>query len=132
MTKPAKPTTGEKWHMPSFVKGTPSFATLIGNYQTSGPTPFVNEMSVHFYRLGVGEKDLQRPHQEDELYYVLEGSRVLHIEENGVGTDVELQTGDLVYVPAKAHHKFIGDDSISLLVFFAPNYTGPRESSPDL
>jgi len=39
-------------------------------------------------------------------------------------TNVSLRKGDLVYVPANAEHKFVGDNDISLLVFFAPNYTG--------
>lgn len=123
----SKPAAGAKWHLPSFVNGPVSFATLIGDYQTSGPTPFIPEMSVHFYRLGEGETDLQRPHEEDELYYVLAGSRTLAINENGKETSVDLKEGDLVYVPARAIHRFIGNGSVSLLVFFAPNYSGPRE-----
>lgn len=113
--------------MPAFVNGNNSFVTLIGNYNTSGPTPFLPEMSVHFYRLGQGEQDLQRPHEQDELYYVLSGSRTLAITDSGKESNVELKEGDLVYVPANAAHRFVDDTPISLLVFFAPNYTGPAQ-----
>jgi hypothetical protein len=35
-----------------------------------------------------------------------------------------IAAGDLVFVPAYAAHNFVGDDEISLLVFFGPNYSG--------
>jgi len=31
------------------------------------------DLSAGVYRLRVGDQDLQQPHEEDELYYVLEG-----------------------------------------------------------
>ncbi len=120
----ARPTPGQTWHLSNLVKGPKDFLTLIGDYQTDQPTPFVDEMSIHFCRLKQGVVDTQRPHRQDELYYVLDGSRTLHVKADGKETNVSLKAGDLVYVPAAAEHKFVGDDEISLLVFFAPNYTG--------
>ena len=122
-----KPYAGQKWNLLSMAKGSKSFLTMIGDYQTEGPTPFLNEMSLHFYRLDEGAVDTQRPHEQDELYYVLSGKRVLNIVTDGNEVNVELSEGDLIYVPAHAAHKFTGTSEISLLVFFAPNYTGPNQ-----
>jgi mannose-6-phosphate isomerase-like protein (cupin superfamily) len=118
------PLPGQTWHLPDLVNGQKDFVTMIGDYQADGPTPFIKEMSLHFYRLKKGAVDLQRPHRQDELYYVLEGSRNLMVKSDGQEINVSLRKGDLVYVPANAEHKFLGDDEISLLVLFAPNYTG--------
>jgi mannose-6-phosphate isomerase-like protein (cupin superfamily) len=119
-----KPHTGQKWSMPGIDNGSKSFLTLIGDYQTDGPTPFLKEMSVHLYRLDEGAVDTQRPHEQDELYYVLSGSRTLNIVTDREEVNVALTAGDLVYVPAYAEHKFTGTSQISLLVIFAPNFTG--------
>jgi mannose-6-phosphate isomerase-like protein (cupin superfamily) len=127
--KSNKPYAGQKWNLPEIVKGSKSFLTMIGDYETDGPTPFLKEMSLHFYRLDEGAIDTQRPHEQDELYYVLSGKRVLNIVDEGKEVNVELGEGDLIYVPANAAHKFTGTSEISLLVFFAPNYSGPKETS---
>ena len=115
---------GAKWSMPELMVSTRNFHTMIGDYDAETTTPFLPEMSLHFYRLPKGEIDLQRPHNEDELYYVLLGSRTLRITSDGEEVNIPLSTGDVVYVPALAEHKFIGDEEISLLVFFGPNYSG--------
>jgi mannose-6-phosphate isomerase-like protein (cupin superfamily) len=119
-----QPLPAQTWHLQDLLAGQKDFLTLIGDYQTDVPTPFLKEMSIHFFRLKKGAVDTQRPHRQDELYYVLEGARTLYVKADGKETNVNLKTGDLVYVPAAAEHRFIGDDEISLLVFFAPNYTG--------
>ena len=123
-----KPTPGQKWNLVEMMKGKKDFITMIGDYKTDSPAPFLNEMSIHFFRLNKGQADTQRPHLQAELYYVLSGSRHLKITADGKETSVELIQGDIVYVPARAPHKFMGDNEISLLVFFAPNYTGPEEA----
>ena len=122
-----RPRTGAKWSLPDIMSGTSNFMTMIGDFEADGPTPFLREMSLHFYRLPQGVEDKQRPHREDEIYYVLSGSRTLQIVADGNMVDVPLTAGELVFVPAYAHHKFVGDEEISLLVFFAPNYSGHPE-----
>lgn len=126
--KTEKPSAGAKWSLPNIMASSLNFVTMIGDYDADPTTPFLKEMSLHYYRLPKGAPDLQRPHSEDELYYVLLGSRTIQIVDNGVEILVPLETGDLVYVPARAAHKFIGDEEISLLVFFAPNYSGHPET----
>jgi len=77
----------------------------------------VSDLSVGVYRLAKGADDMQAPHTEDEVYYVLAGRGVLRIGESAhpVGP------GSLAYVPARAEHRFhdITAD-LELLVFFAP------------
>ncbi|CAD0183949.1 hypothetical protein RUESEDTHA_00826 [Ruegeria sp. THAF57] len=121
----SEPEAGQKWHIPDIVKRTEVLETLIGTYAAAPGTPSNKHMSFHIYRLAAGEVDDQTPHLEDELYYVFSGSRKLIVnEENGTTKAIELNQGDLVYVPAHAKHTFEGPDEIVLMVFFAPNFSG--------
>jgi len=64
------------------------------------------------------EPDRQQPHDDDEVYVVLEGSGALEIE----GETVQLTEGQAVFVPAGAEHRFVGYEHLSVLVIFAqPN-----------
>jgi mannose-6-phosphate isomerase-like protein (cupin superfamily) len=56
----------------------------------------------------------QSPHDDDEVYIVLEGSGVLEVE----GENVELREGHAVFVPAGAEHRFVGYEQLSVLVIF--------------
>lgn len=77
----------------------------------------VPALSVGIYRLRAGAADLQEPHAEDEVYYVLEGRGVLRVD----GEDGPVSAGDLAFVPAKADHRFHSiAEELVLLVFFAP------------
>lgn len=60
------------------------------------------------------EPDRQQPHEDDEVYYVLEGRGTLDVE----GETVELQEGHAVFVPAHAEHRFSAYELLSLLVVF--------------
>jgi mannose-6-phosphate isomerase-like protein (cupin superfamily) len=77
----------------------------------------VPDLSVGLYVLAAGQPDLQQPHGEDEVYYVVSGSgRVT------VGDDVrDVRPGSIVFVAAKVPHRFhdITDD-ITLFVAFGP------------
>lgn len=86
-----------------------------GGYEVVHPSPGL-ELGV--YVLVAPEPDRQQPHDDDEVYVVLEGRGVLEIE----GETVELSGGQAVFVPAGAEHQFIGYESLSVLVIFAqPN-----------
>lgn len=124
--KLSSPTPGQKWHLPDFDRHGNQFETFIGNFEAQPGTPYVPELSAHYYRLEVGQEDKQNPHHEDELYYVLQGGREIEIKIDDETTIVPLKRGDLVFVPKHAAHKFIGNGQISLLVFFGPNFTGPE------
>jgi len=77
----------------------------------------VAALSVGIYRLRAGAMDLQEPHTEDEVYYVLEGRGVLRVN----GKDVPVFPGALALVEAKAEHRFHSiEEDLVLLVLFAP------------
>lgn len=82
-----------------------------GGYEVVHSSPGL-ELGV--YVLVAPEPDRQQPHEDDEVYIVLEGSGVLDVE----GKKVELREGHALYVPAHAEHRFSGYESLSLLVIF--------------
>jgi len=81
----------------------------------------VPSLSCGVYSLPAGASDLQSPHDEDEVYYVLSGSGRLKVggEEQGIGP------GSILYVRATSEHSFFEiDEDITLLVFFASGGPG--------
>ena len=77
-------------------------------------------MSMGLYALPAGADDPQGPHEQDEVYYVLEGRATLEVE----GEDRPVQGGSVVYVPAHAVHRFHAiEEDLTVLVFFAPAET---------
>jgi mannose-6-phosphate isomerase-like protein (cupin superfamily) len=83
---------------------------------------FLNVAAMHcgLYHLAKGSTDMQTPHDEDELYYVLEGKAQLKVADKVT----EVKPGILLYVRASEEHAFfeISEDMV-LLVLFA---TGKR------
>ncbi|MGH2583106.1 MAG: cupin domain-containing protein [Anaerolineales bacterium] len=77
----------------------------------------VPSMSLGIYRLPAGSQDHQKPHKQDEVYYVQTGRAAIEVD----GTTQPVVTGSIIYVPALANHRFkqITED-LELLVFFAP------------
>jgi mannose-6-phosphate isomerase-like protein (cupin superfamily) len=71
-------------------------------------------LEIGVYVLVAPEPDRQQPHEDDEVYIVLEGSGVLDVE----GKKVDLREGHALFVPAHAEHRFSGYESLSLLVIF--------------
>jgi mannose-6-phosphate isomerase-like protein (cupin superfamily) len=82
-----------------------------GGYEIVHSSPGL-ELGV--YVLVAPEPDRQQPHEDDEVYIVLEGTGVLDVE----GEKVELREGHALFVPAHAEHRFSGYESLSLLVIF--------------
>ena len=90
-------------------------AAGTGGYEIIHDSPGL-ELGV--YVLVAPEPDRQQPHEDDEVYVVLEGRGVLEIE----GEKVMLEEGKAVFVPAGAEHRFLGYEQLGLLVIFAqPN-----------
>lgn len=77
----------------------------------------VADLSLGLYLLKAGAEDGQTPHAEDEVYYVVRGRGSLRVADR----DHEVAPGSIVFVPARAEHRFhtIRED-LELLVFFAP------------
>jgi len=77
----------------------------------------VAAMSAGIYVLPAGATDPQKPHEQDEIYYVVRGRAKVRIgtEEHSVGE------GNVIFVEARAEHRFFDvDQELLLLVVFAP------------
>jgi mannose-6-phosphate isomerase-like protein (cupin superfamily) len=83
-----------------------------GGYEIVHTSP---GLEVGVYTLVAPEPDRQQPHEDDELYFVLDGAGVLEIE----GRPVPLEPGQAVFVPAGADHRFTAYEQLSVLVVFA-------------
>ncbi|NIP14675.1 MAG: cupin domain-containing protein [Pseudomonadales bacterium] len=75
----------------------------------------VPSVSCGLYHLTAGSRDMQTPHDEDEMYFVLEGRAQLKIGDE----THEVRPGSVLYVQATEAHSFfeIAED-MTLLVFF--------------
>ena len=87
-----------------------------GGYEVVHESP---GLEVGVYVLVAPEPDRQQPHEEDEVYVVLEGTGTLDVE----GTEVELREGEAAFVAAHAEHRFTSYERLSLLVVFARGNT---------
>jgi len=77
----------------------------------------VPAVSAGLYRLPAGATDSQQPHGEDEIYHVLRGHAALQVD----ARDVPVGPGSIVYVPARAPHRFHTiTEAIEVLVVFTP------------
>jgi mannose-6-phosphate isomerase-like protein (cupin superfamily) len=61
--------------------------------------------------------DPQKPHREDEMYYVVRGRARMQI-----GSEhAEVSNGTVIFVEAEAEHRFYDiQEELEVLVFFAP------------
>jgi mannose-6-phosphate isomerase-like protein (cupin superfamily) len=83
-----------------------------GGYEIVHESP---GLEVGVYVLVAPEPDRQQPHEDDELYVVLEGRGNLEVE----GESTPVEEGSAVFVPAGADHRFSGYEGLSVLVTFA-------------
>jgi mannose-6-phosphate isomerase-like protein (cupin superfamily) len=74
-------------------------------------------LSVGLYALPAGGVDGQKPHTEDEVYYIVSGRGAIQV----AGESRPVEPGALVFVAAGVEHRFhsISED-LRILVFFAP------------
>ena len=59
-------------------------------------------MSMGVYQLLVGDMDIQSPHTEDEVYYVVEGKAKIKVADE----DRDVRAGSVIYVPKNVAHRF--------------------------
>jgi mannose-6-phosphate isomerase-like protein (cupin superfamily) len=77
----------------------------------------VPAMSAGIYVLASGTSDPQKPHHQDELYYVVRGRARM---QSG-NEDRAVQTGSVIFVPGHVEHRFYDiAEELVVLVFFAP------------
>jgi len=96
----------------------------------------VPAMSAGVYVLPSGSTDPQKPHHEDELYYVVRGRARMRVGSKttgskGVGSkqagskesgeDRSVSEGSVIFVAAEVEHRFYDiEEELVVLVFFAP------------
>jgi quercetin dioxygenase-like cupin family protein len=113
--------TGGKTHFASLTE-------ILGemNQQRAGSAqPYreflrVPAMSAGLYVLAAGATDHQKPHREDEIYYVIRGRARF----KAGSEDREVSTGNVIFVAAEVSHRFYDiTEELSILVMFAPAET---------
>lgn len=82
-----------------------------GGYEVVHTSP---GLEVGVYVLVAPEADRQQPHDDDEVYVVLEGRGTLEVE----GVETPLEEGHGIFVPAGADHRFTGYEQLAVLVIF--------------
>ena len=76
----------------------------------------VPSLSCGLYRLAAGSTDMQSPHDEDEIYFVLEGRAKMLLGDK----EHVVEQGSLLFVGATEAHSFFEiEEDMTLLVFFA-------------
>jgi mannose-6-phosphate isomerase-like protein (cupin superfamily) len=95
-------------------------ADLLKQQQDSGRAylPFLTVPTLRcgVYVLAAGAEDPQKPHQEDEVYYIESGEAMFTAD----GRDQAVRPGSIIFVAADVEHRFhsIRED-LKVLVFFS-------------
>ena len=80
----------------------------------------VPAMSAGLYVLPAGATDRQKPHREDEVYYVIRGRARF----KAGSEDRDVSAGTVIFVAAQVGHRFYDiTEELAVLVFFAPAET---------
>src|SRR5437773_6409902 len=74
-------------------------------------------LSIGVYQLKAGQEDRQRPHTEDEVYYVIKGRATFRAGDQ----ERAVEPGTILFVGRSEAHRFhhITED-LTVLVIFAP------------
>jgi len=96
-------------------------AQLEGHRKKSGKSYLeflrVSSLSAGVYVLAAGSTDTQKPHREDEMYYVVRGRARMRIG----GEAQAVTAGSVIFVAANVQHNFFEiTEELVVLVFFAP------------
>lgn len=77
----------------------------------------VEDLSLGLYEIPAGGIDPQRPHSEDEAYFIVAGRSKMLLDDR----DIDVAAGDTVYVAKGIEHRFHSViEDLTILVFFAP------------
>lgn len=75
------------------------------------------DFSVGVYQLLVGDTDIQTPHTEDEVYYVVKGRAKIKVADE----DRNVREGSVIHVAKNVPHRFHSiEEDLVVLAFFAP------------
>lgn len=74
-----------------------------------------SSLSCAIYRLPAGARDMQAPHLEDEVYFVVAGRARLRIDDQ----DREVKPGMVLFVRATSEHSFFDiEEDLTLVAIF--------------
>ena len=77
----------------------------------------VPSLSAGLYTLPAGAVDMQEPHTEDEIYYIISGRAFILVDQESR----PVEAGSLVFVKANVEHRFHTiTENLRVLVIFAP------------
>ena len=77
----------------------------------------MSSLSAGLYILPKDGVDLQQPHTEDEVYYIISGNGIIQV---GIEEHV-VKAGTVVFVEAGVEHRFHSiTEELRIFVFFAP------------
>ncbi|HEY3084951.1 MAG TPA: cupin domain-containing protein [Candidatus Dormibacteraeota bacterium] len=83
------------------------------------------KLSVGLSVWPAGSIDRQRPHREDEVYYVIRGLGAIRV----AGEDRPVKAGSLVFVADGVEHNFHDiEEDLRVLVFWAPPHIPPDQT----
>lgn len=103
----------ELLHLPDLLRGLRLDERRFYEFQRS------TDLSSGVYVIPAGQADHQSPHDEDEVYYVVQGRATARVGE----ATHPVTPGTFLFVPAKAPHRFEGiEETLVLLVVFGPAY----------
>jgi mannose-6-phosphate isomerase-like protein (cupin superfamily) len=76
-----------------------------------------SSLSMGVYHLKTGQPDLQHPHTEDEVYYIVNGRGSFRAGSK----EQPVSPGMLIFVERAVKHRFFDiTEDLTVLVFFAP------------
>lgn len=111
--KPDSPTSASPWQTFDMKALTAALSDAPVEYKEFLNVP---ALSCGIYRLSAGAKDMQSPHDDDEVYFVLEGKAKFRVGDE----DKTIGPGELLYISATEEHSFFEiEEDMVLLVFFA-------------
>jgi mannose-6-phosphate isomerase-like protein (cupin superfamily) len=77
----------------------------------------VPTLSAGVYVLAPGATDPQKPHKEDEVYFVVRGRAKMRVAEE----EQVVKAGTVIFVPSNIEHRFFDiSEELEVLVLFAP------------
>jgi len=100
-----------KAHTVEILRAKEGLVAAGGGYEVVHESPGL-ELGV--YVLVAPEPDRQQPHDDDEIYVVLDGLGTLEVD----GERIQMHEGQATFVPAGAEHQFVGYEQLSVLVIF--------------
>ena len=86
----------------------------------------VSSLSAGIYVLDGGAIDHQKPHSEDEVYYVVDGRAKMRTNSDGDFNTFDVGPGTIIFMPARMHHALRRCASTRLVRFsFQSNFNRP-------